>query len=155
MAKTIIQTIGPLYGDVVNGTVFGRPNGSVYVPPDNKISLSIGGEYVVNGTGVTATYLFPATSAGVIVPNSVKCVAEAQDTSAYMARQISESSDFGTYEETIFPAGQFNVVNNSIIGNSEITVVNAQSYYVRAVLYSASGVPVAYSDIFTLTGVAE
>lgn len=31
--KTIIQKIGPLYGEAVNGTVFGQPNGSQAVLP--------------------------------------------------------------------------------------------------------------------------
>ena len=155
MAKTIIQTIGPLYGEVVNGTVFGRPNGSIYVPPTNKISLSIGAEYIVNGTGTRVTWLYPANAAGTIVGPVVACVAEAQDIASYMAFQVSTSSDFTTYDETSQTAGIFNVLTYSIITNGTITVVDEATYYVRAVLYSSSGVPVAYSEVTTLTGVAE
>lgn len=33
--RTIIQTIGPLYGEIVNGSVFGQPNGSEARPAPN------------------------------------------------------------------------------------------------------------------------
>jgi hypothetical protein len=39
--KTIIQTIGPLYGEVVNGTVFGQPNGSIAVPSNPVPTLDV------------------------------------------------------------------------------------------------------------------
>lgn len=155
MAKTIIQTIGPLYGEPVNGTVFGRPNGSVYVPPSNRITFSIGAEYIVNGTGSRATWLYPANNLGTIVGPAVSCVAEAQDLASYMAFQVSASSEFTTFDETAQTAGIFNVNTYSIITNGTITIENGTTYYARAVLYSSSGVPVAYSDVITLTGVAE
>lgn len=42
--KTIIQTIGPLYGEVVNGSVFGQPNGSEARPaPNTSASVTISG----------------------------------------------------------------------------------------------------------------
>lgn len=42
--KTIIQTIGPLYGEVVNGSVFGQPNGSVARPqPNTAPSITLSG----------------------------------------------------------------------------------------------------------------
>lgn len=39
--RTIIQTIGPLYGEVVNGSVFGQPNGSVARPPQNAAVTAV------------------------------------------------------------------------------------------------------------------
>lgn len=39
--KTIIQTIGPLYGEIVNGTVFGQPNGSIAVPNNPIPTLNV------------------------------------------------------------------------------------------------------------------
>lgn len=57
--KTIIQTIGPLYGEVVNGTVFGQPNGSIAVPsPKSELKLTlIAGTVGIKGVARTA----PAT----------------------------------------------------------------------------------------------
>lgn len=46
--KTIIQKIGPLYGEVVNGTVFGQPNGS-----DAVLSLDI----ILSNVDSTAAYV--------------------------------------------------------------------------------------------------
>ena len=42
--KTIIQTIGPIYGEVVNGSVFGQPNGSEARPaPNTAASVTVSG----------------------------------------------------------------------------------------------------------------
>ena len=49
---TIVQDYGPIYGEVVNGTVQGRPNGSVYVPLSNTISLSIQDLYIKLDTNI-------------------------------------------------------------------------------------------------------
>ena len=157
MGKTIIQSIGPLYGDVVNGTVFGRPNGSIYVPAVNTVSIAIGASYVAVGLSPApyAGWVIPAKSDGTVIvsPPSIKCVAESQDTSAYIAVQFSGDEDFDTYEESIVTAGNFNVTRTSIIDRvSAITITAGTPYYVRAVLYAQSGVPVAYSDVITLTG---
>lgn len=153
MGKTIIQTIGPLYGEVVNGTVFGRPNGSIYVPPVNTVSLTISAEYIANGTGAQSTVLYPTNAGGSPVYNATKIVAQAQDVSAYIGLQVSDDSEFSTYSENNQPAGLFNITRTSLIV-SDIVVVDETNYYVRAVLYSANGVPVAYSDVVTLVGVA-
>ena len=49
--KTIIQTIGPLYGEVVNGSVFGQPNGSEARPPQN-----VPAEIILSGDSGTLTH---------------------------------------------------------------------------------------------------
>ena len=156
MGKTIIQTIGPLYGDVVNGTVFGRPNGSIYVPGANKITLNIGAEYVMSGPeGVSYEgWIVPATAGGVLVPSAVSIIAESQDIAAYVGLQFSDDEDFATYDENTEAAGRFNILRGSIINFvSQFTVAAGDPYYVRAVLSSQSGVAVAYSEVVTLTGV--
>lgn len=150
MAKTIIQTIGPLYGEVVNGTVFGRPNGSIYVPPSNVIKLDFGAEYVTNSPAYP-TWVFGSTNAGAILSKVTHLVAESQDNAAYMAIQFSDDADFATYSENILPAGQFNLVRDVIV--SGVTIVNEETYYIRAVLYASMGVPVAFSNVVTVTGV--
>ena len=155
MGKTIIQSIGPLYGEVVNGTVFGRPNGSIYVPAVNTIKLSLPTAYVKNGSGAFSTYLYPCTDGGVQLNGSVKAVAESQDTAAYMAFQLADDSDFTTPQETIVTAGNFNVTYSALIVDGTLTIEDGTTYYARAVLYASSGVPVAVSDTIELTGVAE
>ena len=150
MAKTIIQTIGPLYGDVVNGTVFGRPNGSVYVPPTNKIVFSVptGYEYirkignnvrVCNSSGSTGNASF---------------VAESQDIASYVQIQLSDSSDFTTYTSRNLSAGLFNTNGlGTLVISADFTVTDGTSYYVRAVLMASTNVPVATSEVVTVTGV--
>ena len=161
MAKTIIQTIGPLYGEVVNGTVFGRPNGSVFVPAQNVIDLDIpsatqfvrynssqGIYYICNSAGSTP---FGNTSL------QAHAVAESQDLQNYIMFELSDSADFSDVAQAIQTAGAFNL-RNVTVGSTDkddpvFVIVAESSYYVRAVLMSASGVPVATSDAIELTGV--
>ena len=154
--RTIIQPIGPLYGEAVNGTVYGRPNGSIYVPPTNTITLNIidNYEYIRSGTGAYAKFAYPCDSQGNIPPAKVETIAESQDNAAYIAVQVSDDSDFSTYDETTAPAGMFNRKASSFVNNlTNVTLVDGSTYYVRAVLYAGTGVPVAYSEIKELTAV--
>ena len=153
MGRTIIQPIGPLYGEPINGTVYGRPNGSIYVPPTNTITLSLNGRTKITyGTGAYSAWIFPCNDSGVIVGKDVIVSAESQDNAAYMATQVSDDSDFTTYEEAVYAAGLFNNQAYSLTWSSSVvTLVDGNTYYARAVLYAATGVPVAYSDVITVT----
>lgn len=161
MAKTIIQTIGPLYGEVVNGTVFGRPNGSIFVPIQNVIKQSLidATKYVRYNSSQGQYYL--CNSAGVspfAVPASqINTVAESQDLQNYIALELSDTSDFTTKAQVQLTAGSFNVRSVAIAATDKddpaFVIVADTTYYERAVLYSASGVPVATSDTIELTGV--
>lgn len=152
MGKTIIQTIGPLYGEVTNGTVFGRPNGSVYVPSQNTISATIPDDrkYIRN----SGEYLLICTNAGIInygQSERMHVVAQSQDIANYIMLEISDVSDFsniiGTENRN---AGTF---NDYVMGaKSETVIVSAKTYYIRFRLMSATAVPVATSDVIEVTG---
>jgi hypothetical protein len=154
MAKTIIQTIGPLYGEVVNGTVFGRPNGSIYVPNQNTITISIADQfkyirYVAGG------YYSICTSTGALIGGKASIVAESQDLQNYIEIQISKSSDFATLESiNDTSAGLFNISVGYIGKGVSLTpIVDGDTYYVRAVLMSVNGDPVATSEAIEVIGV--
>lgn len=155
MAKTIIQTIGPLYGEPVNGTVFGRPNGSIFVPSVNTITATIPDEYVAVTQSGSRYYLVISNNLGVRV-GSVTRVAQSQDNANYMAWEISKNSDFSTSDVFNSTAGIFNSTDTSLARvTADYAITNGQTYYLRAVLFASTGVPVAYSETFTLTGVAN
>lgn len=69
--KTIIQTIGPLYGEVVNGSVFGQPNGSEARPPPNvPVEITLSGDsgtltYKAT-TGTAARYEFGGVGMSIV-----------------------------------------------------------------------------------------
>ena len=155
MAKTIIQTIGPLYGEAVNGTVFGRPNGSIFVPSVNTITATIPNEYVAVAQSGSRYYLVISNSSGVRT-GTVTMVAQSQDQANYMAWEFADNSDFT--DSTVFSgtAGIFNI-NDTSLGRvtAEFTLVDEGTYYLRGVLFASTSVPVAYSDVFTLTGVVN
>lgn len=160
MGKTIIQTIGPLYGEVVNGTVFGRPNGSIYVPIANTISVSEpGNKYIRKDTSADGKsyYYVLCNASGVIQWNNlIKAVAESQDIQNYIELQVSDSSDFTTFYQRDITAGQFNIQQTYVAGPSAVElpdIVQGDTYYIRAVLMSAGGVPVATSSTIEVEGV--
>ena len=155
MGKTIIQTIGPLYGEVVNGTVFGRPNGSIYVPISNRITLTVEGTHVSRQSESVPSWVIKNSSG---TWKQAKIVAESQDVANYIRLQISADESFATLEASRgFSAGLFNVTTNYLIPvyteGVPATPTEGTTYYIRAVLFSASGEPVAISEVSTLIGV--
>lgn len=156
MAKTIIQTIGPLYGEVVNGTVFGRPNGSVYVPPSNKMTATVEDSYkfIRSNAGVTS-YLMcdSAGQAYTTVPAFLFVVAETQDLANYIEVQVATDSEFtDIIGSRAISAGVYNT-RFSQIANGTTALEAGTTYYIRAVLKSAGGEPVAYSESIEVKGV--
>ncbi len=151
MGKTIIQPIGPLYGEAVNGTVYGRPNGSIYVPPTNTITCVLSDEYICN----SGSNVIVCNSLGQIKRPCIEIVAQSQDNAAYIQIEMATDSDFSTivvYKSVL--AGTFNITQNALFYSSTpYTVIDGTTYYVRTVLMAASGVPVAYSDVTEVTGI--
>ena len=153
MAKTIIQSIGPLYGEPVNGTVFGRPNGSVFVPITNTVTLALAdaSRYLKNqGAGIFRT----CTSSG--SGRNYNIVAVAQDLASNVQVQVFTDAEcttlIGYIDRT---AGNFNYGTSDITNTTETTLVSETSYYLRAQLMN-NGVPVATSEVIEVTGwVAE
>lgn len=143
MAKTIIQTIGPLYGEVVNGTVFGRPNGSVYVPSTNTISIDI----------PNPKTLERLSNGAYKVTGSLQVVAESQDIASNIVLSVFEDSDLTTQlgSSRNLPAGNFNG-SWGYISYGDTAIVADQTYYVIAYLMN-NGVPVATSSVMEVVGI--
>lgn len=156
MGKTIIQTIGPLYGEVVNGTVFGRPNGSVYVPAQNTVSLEIPGSrlYVISTTDTNIAICASNGSINWQDKNKMHLVAQSQDLANYLYLEIATDSDFtDIIGSQSLPAGDFNRYEVYAARNATERVTAETTYYIRASLVSGSGVPVAVSDSVEVVGV--
>lgn len=158
MGKTIIQTIGPLYGEVVNGTVFGRPNGSIFVPAQNTISASLvdSRKYLVK---VDANRYAICNSSGVYPTNPAEMlafVAESQDVANYVKIEIASDSAFTSIiGGRTYSAGSFNITTYIVSQGSAVPdLTNGDPYYIRAVLMAASNEPVATSATITVEGVA-
>jgi hypothetical protein len=159
---TIVQEYGPIYGEVVNGTVQGRPNGSVYVPISNSISIDILAtrRFVRTRESLTPDKydLVVCNSAGQIswVYERPEIVAVSQDLANNIQLQVADIADFSNIIGVLdFTAGMFNVQSAYIAKNLDSDVIVADSkYYVRAVLM-ANSTPVAVSSSIELTGVAE
>ena len=158
MGKTIIQTIGPLYGEVVNGTVFGRPNGSIFVPSVNTVKAALVSGFRYIRVYDDGNYVVCNSAGSVPVsygPNRAQFVAESQDLQNYIVFQVSKSDDFATLEGSVqFPARIFNGTSIYIAKGADLAeIVEGDTYYLRAVLMSAMGDPVAVSEPITIVGV--
>ena len=155
MAKTIIQTIGPLYGEPVNGTVYGRPNGSIYVPSSNTVQITLGESYRYIYK-VNASYWRTCDSTGTPrngAQYNIQYVAEAQDLASNIQIQIYSDAELTTLVASRnLTAGGFNSWIRDIQSTED--VVNEQSYYLRAQLMN-NGVPVATSNVIEVKGVTS
>lgn len=125
MAKTIIQPIGPLYGEVVNGTVFGQPNGSVYVPPDNVVYFTAPSAYIKNSVSGEAYRVAFCTDGGVTL--ATQATVAMQDLSSNVRLVLSTTaSDSGIVATRTYPAGRTNIDTTFVIADYELTEA---SYY--------------------------
>jgi len=140
---TIIQRYGPIYGEAVNGTVQGRPNGSVYVPISNVIEIS---------TNATKVSFVSPTDFKFNVDGAISVVAIAQDLASYVATEIySDSACTTKIAVRNNPAGQFNIGfgarTYALLTDTDNPPSAGDTVYARASLNASGGVPVAYSNV--------
>lgn len=148
---TIVQKYGPIYGEVVNGTVQGRPNGSVYVPLSNIISLTLDEElrYLKYSD---ATHLRICNSSGVQVPSGGggKIVAVSQDLASNIQCQVYSDAELTTLAAySNYTAGLFNTQYRTVANPVE-GLTDEQPLYIRCQLMN-NGVPVATSEVIEVT----
>jgi len=127
--STIVQNYGPIYGEVVNGTVQGRPNGSVYVPISNTISLDINPYYrYVNISN--SWYTEVTDSAGAAIAYAIEVSAQSQDLSSLVRISLySDAACTTLVAQTDRTAGEFNLKAR------RITTVDATGISVGDTLY--------------------
>lgn len=154
MPRTIVQEYGPIYGEPVNGTVMGRPNGSVYVPLLNTIGLEVLDEYKYF-TYVTYggnPMLLSCDSAGVQhwTSDAYHLFASAQDLSSHMQQQVYSDAELTTPVAIMdLSAGAFNLWGNGV-RPAVAGLSDGDKVYFRAQLMN-SGVAVATSDTIEMT----
>ena len=149
--KTIVQEYGPIYGEPVNGTVMGRPNGSVYVPHSNTITLNVAAAYHYIAYH-SADSVRIVDSSGTLAPagQGARMIAEAQDLASVMQLQLytdAECTVLAAHRNA--PAGSFNNIYRSISEAIE-GLTDGQTLYLRAQLIN-NGVAVATSDVIEVT----
>lgn len=153
---TIVQEYGPYYGEPVNGTVQGRPNGSVYVPITNTITVKLveASRYIIKSNDVNCSICAsngttPTSSALKINANAV-----AQDLASNIEIVVYEDSDcLIPMAKQVAAAGNFNPIYRTLKFVTEgYDIVDEASYYLRAELYNNS-TRIAISDVITIEGV--
>ena len=148
MSKTIVQEYGPIYGEPVNGTVQGRPNGSIYVPTSNTIVLSVDSVLLKNSITYGQYRVRFCDESGTNVNYDV--VAQSQDVASNIAMVLASDDQLSDILDSYnFGAGRFNqaaVVN--IVADYQLDPDD--TYYVAAVLMN-NGVPVATSEVIECT----
>ena len=146
MGKTIIQTIGPIYGDVENGTVFGRPNGSIYIPSSNTIIIDLeeARRQIRITTPAGGNKIQACYTDGTTASRPIHIVAESQDTQSYIGVSIEDGDGVAVGTGRNQPAGQFNITALYLANVADdVTITDEADYFIVATLYSSSGVAVA------------
>lgn len=154
--KTIIQTIGPLQGEVVNGSVFGQPNGSVAVQPSgptspNTLTITNKPGYIVGVPTSTGSYTITfCDSAGAVVSTPLTIAA-------------TSNVDFRIYVSVVIGSGgsgQSWRINESPVTMTKFDVtkttapVAGTTYTVKVQLWDADGVTLL-EETFDVVGVAS
>jgi len=147
---TIVQKYGPIYGEAVNGTVQGRPNGSYYIPPTNTIEIIPKYLYITKADGAYRI----TDENGSYVQDGLHLIANAQDLSLAVGCQVFSDAECTTvlgYSSSA-TAGQFNThLTNISFGGPDL--VDEQTYYLRGYLITANYTAVAYSEVIAVTAV--
>ena len=151
--KTIVQEYGPIYGEPVNGTVQGRPNGSVFVPATNTITIVLDDLYKYVRYTNGGTKLTICTADGnTAIPSDASplYIAQAQDLASNIQAQIYSDDELTTLAAVRdWTAGIF----NQRIGNYNDAIVGltaGDTLYLRAQLMN-NGVAVATSEVIEIT----
>jgi len=153
MSRTIVQEYGPIYGEPVNGTVQGRPNGSVFVPLTNKIQIAIDYEYVKVWTASWGTDYYAVCQSDGTRTGAYHVVAESQDLSSNMVVSLYSDSALTTrVAKYSFTAGIFNGAQN-VVTLTDSTPQVGDTLYLVATLEN-NGTPVATSSAIPVELVA-
>jgi len=148
MSKTIVQDYGPIYGEPVNGTVLGRPNGSVYVPSTNTINLLSDAVYIRNNLVGNKYRVLLCDENGVGLRYGM--VAQSQDVASYMSSVLFADSELTTVLTGLSQtAGLFNQTNIQYVSR-DYQLDSDETYYLCAGLMN-NGSFVAFSDSITLS----
>ena len=181
--RTIIQHIGPLYGTVNTGTVFGQPNGSIAVgqgkapapspdptpiTPSNLWTISYYSsqyglgerlmEYV--DTAASPKYQLCSTLKSnnryVLPICQLTLNEDVSDTSAHMQVQVAKDSGFTSMVAT-FDTSAGNFTTLPITGtyfSSSYGIKTGTTYYLRLALYDSTGASLnRYSNTLEMEGV--
>ena len=162
MSRTIVQDIGPLYGEANTGSVWGQPNGSYAlgqgpapIVPPVVYSLSIshpvhnGEEYdyiKIYGTG----YVGCDSTGAKFLNRMVKVTTDISDLSVHLEYDVATDSAFTTI------IGHYVASNGDFGGAGSVTgdtaIVAGNTYYVRAIAYAADASVIATADTIMFTG---
>lgn len=146
---TIIQKYGPIYGEAVNGTVQGRPNGSVYVPISNTIELNPNSDsFTITIINDTPVYQF--RFAGHI---GFSIHANAQDLSSNIETQVFSDAECTNLIATrSYASGIFNFDQHAYFAYGDKTTIPeiGETVYIRAQIMN-NNTPVATSTVFDVS----
>lgn len=149
--KTIIQDFPTIYGETINGSVYGQPNGSIARPPQN-----VAGSITLSGDTVTVTYTgkFPAISpevafyavGGLTVSNSVTSY-------AYVAITVDDSGDNRVGGQTAnYPAA---VPSAELAGPYANKPTNGDTLSIKVAVYDQDNNLIVESSAISATAVVE
>jgi hypothetical protein len=143
MSKTIVQEYGPIYGEAVNGTVQGRPNGSIFVPTTNTVSV----RFLADSPDPPQVVKWASSERFYIAPK-LDAVAVAQDIASNIRFATYTDSDCTTlFAKRDVQAGLFNLTEIEWIGMTEVAQDQGETYYFRVELVNNGSLVTATETI--------
>ena len=146
--RTIIQDFPTIYGEIVNGSVYGQPNGSIARPPQNiPASITLSGNAKVTYTGVPQSGFCAYDITDMIVDkvtpsgfNSLDVVVKNSSNATVGAATLSEHAS----TTTIY-----------IIGQAANKPTNGDPLTVTITMNGNDGNPIATSNTLDAVAVVE
>lgn len=154
--KTIIQTIGPLYGEVVNGSVFGQPNGSVAVQPSgpsnpNTLTITNKPGYIVGVPTSSGKYTITFCDSDGVVVTTPLIIAATSNVDFRIRASITigteGSAQMWRINESPVSMTKFDVVKST-------APVGGTTYTVKLQLWDTNGATIL-EETFDVVGVSE
>lgn len=138
---TIVQSYGPIYGEPVNGTVSGRPNGSIAIPADNQIAITL-----ADNTTISTVYDGEEDAYFIKFSNLFTISAISQDPGNYI-RLVLYKSDKSTsvFSGNNYP-GNFKIESDEIGWIEDPSELPTGTYYLRAMLVTSFNTVIVSSE---------
>lgn len=147
--KTIIQSFPTIYGEAINGSVYGQPNGSIARPPQNTA-----GTITVTATSATVTFKSGSALTGIAryeIAGLTCAVAVA--SYSYVGLQVTDASNNVVCGFTWNYGTEINIDIGSYFGPYSNKPTNGDTLSIIVTAYDQDGNVIVASSAVTATAV--
>lgn len=149
--KTIIQDFPTIYGEALNGSVYGQPNGSIARPPQN-----VAGTITLTATSATVTFESGSALTGIAryAAAGLTCSVDMANY-AYIAVQVTDASNNVVCGATWNYGSQIDFNIDYYFGSYSNKPTNGDSLSIVATVYDQDGNVIVASSAAAATAVVS